>query len=153
MSPTALSEAIDRRFHVAADLEGLRKENLFRDRSALESPQGPRIRIDGRDCLNFCSNDYLSLAAHPRVVEALRAGAARYGAGSGASAHPHVKYSVSTPMGIADVLVTPYSDAIVRQSCSDTMMQWSNACATRRSNARSFRASWRRYVRAIGLVV
>jgi 8-amino-7-oxononanoate synthase len=86
MSPPALNEAIDRRFRVAADLESLRKENLFRDRSALESPQGPRVRIHGREYLNFCSNDYLSLAAHPLVVEALRAGAARYGAGSGASA-------------------------------------------------------------------
>jgi 8-amino-7-oxononanoate synthase len=35
--------------------------------------------------LAFCSNDYLGLAAHPRVVEALREGASLYGAGSGAS--------------------------------------------------------------------
>jgi 8-amino-7-oxononanoate synthase len=35
--------------------------------------------------LAFCSNDYLGLAAHPRVVAALREGAAIYGAGSGAS--------------------------------------------------------------------
>lgn len=86
MSRRALSEAIDRRFRIAATLEDLRKENLFRDPPALESPQGPRVRIDGREHLNFCSNDYLSLAAHPRVIEALRAGAAQYGAGSGASA-------------------------------------------------------------------
>jgi 8-amino-7-oxononanoate synthase len=41
--------------------------------------------VDGRAMLAFCSNDYLGLAAHPRVVEALREGAALYGAGSGAS--------------------------------------------------------------------
>jgi 8-amino-7-oxononanoate synthase len=35
--------------------------------------------------LAFCSNDYLGLAAHPRVVAALREGAQLYGAGSGAS--------------------------------------------------------------------
>jgi 8-amino-7-oxononanoate synthase len=43
------------------------------------------VHIDGREMLAFCSNDYLGLAAHPLVVEALREGATRYGAGSGAS--------------------------------------------------------------------
>ena len=41
--------------------------------------------MDGRRYLSFCSNDYLGLANHPLVVKALQDGAARYGAGSGAS--------------------------------------------------------------------
>ena len=43
------------------------------------------MRVDGRSCINFCSNDYLGLANHPAVVEAFQRGLARYGAGSGAS--------------------------------------------------------------------
>jgi 8-amino-7-oxononanoate synthase len=85
-SRDALPAALDRRFRIAQTLADLRRGDLFRERLALESPQGPTVRIDGREYLNFCSNDYLSLAAHPRVVEALRSGAARYGAGAGASA-------------------------------------------------------------------
>lgn len=41
--------------------------------------------VEGRELLNFCSNDYLGLASHPRVIESLRQGALRYGVGSGAS--------------------------------------------------------------------
>lgn len=74
-------------FHerLAASLEGRRAGNLYRRRLTLESAQGPRVRVDGRDYLNFCSNDYLGLAAHPRLVEAFARGAQRYGVGSGAS--------------------------------------------------------------------
>jgi len=60
-------------------------QGLRRRLRVAESPCAPHVRVDGRPMLAFCSNDYLGLAAHPAVVEALREGAARYGAGSGAS--------------------------------------------------------------------
>src|SRR3569832_2985621 len=60
-------------------------QGLRRRLRAAESPCAPHVRVDGRPMLAFCSNDYLGLAAHPAVVEALREGAARYGAGCGAS--------------------------------------------------------------------
>jgi len=42
-------------------------------------------RVDGRDVVAVCSNDYLGLAADPRLGEAACAGVARYGVGGGAS--------------------------------------------------------------------
>jgi 8-amino-7-oxononanoate synthase len=51
----------------------------------LHSAQGAVVRVGKREYLNFCSNDYLGLAAHPRVIEAFRAAASKYGVGSGAS--------------------------------------------------------------------
>ena len=68
-----------------ADLAELDARSLKRVRRSLDTPCGPHARVDGREMLAFCSNDYLGLAADPGVVAALQAGAARWGAGSGAS--------------------------------------------------------------------
>ncbi len=70
---------------LGAALAQRRQEGLYRQRLTLESAQGPLIRLAGRQYLNFCSNDYLGLAAHPRVIERFRSAAAEYGVGSGAS--------------------------------------------------------------------
>lgn len=67
------------------DLAKLDRQTLRRQRRVSATPSAPRITVDGRNMLAFCSNDYLGLAAHPRVVEALKIGASLYGVGSGAS--------------------------------------------------------------------
>jgi glycine C-acetyltransferase len=50
----------------------------------LEDEQKARTRFDGRDVINLASNNYLGLAAHPRMKRAASEAAARFGAGSGA---------------------------------------------------------------------
>ena len=67
------------------ELHQLEQQQLRRRRRTAETPCAPHVTVDGRDMLAFCSNDYLGLAAHPRLVEALSEGASRYGVGSGAS--------------------------------------------------------------------
>jgi 8-amino-7-oxononanoate synthase len=70
---------------LALELAEIESQDLRRTRRLLESPQGARVTVDGRDYVAFCSNDYLGLASHPRLIEAARQGAARYGVGAGAS--------------------------------------------------------------------
>jgi 8-amino-7-oxononanoate synthase len=70
---------------LAAELKELEFRGLKRQRRLLETPQGGRVTVDGREYTAFCSNDYLGLAAHPELIEAAREGAARFGVGAGAS--------------------------------------------------------------------
>ena len=66
-------------------LAGLERDGLKRLRRTLEVPCGPLARVDGRDLISFCSNDYLGLANDPALIEAACAGARVWGVGSGAS--------------------------------------------------------------------
>lgn len=70
---------------LAASLAQARARDLHRVRRIVEGGHGARIVVDGRECLNFCSNDYLGLATDPRLAEAARA-ALGQGTGSGAAA-------------------------------------------------------------------
>ena len=70
---------------LAQQLAELERRGLRRSRLVRQSPQGPRIVVDGQEVLAFCSNDYLGLANHPRIVEAAIEAASRYGVGEGAS--------------------------------------------------------------------
>lgn len=70
---------------LAAALAERRAGSLYRHRLVLDSPQGARVRVGAEELLSFCSNDYLGLANHPRVIGAFKAAADRYGVGAGAS--------------------------------------------------------------------
>jgi len=70
---------------LAAQLAQRSVDGLTRTRRTLDAPCGPLARVDGRELISFCSNDYLGLANDPAVVEAARAGATTWGIGGGAS--------------------------------------------------------------------
>ncbi|MDI1277488.1 8-amino-7-oxononanoate synthase [Methylobacter sp.] len=71
---------------LAPSLDDIAQQGLYRSRRIIESPQGINLEIDGKNIVNFCSNDYLGLANHPDVLNAFKTGADHYGVGSG-SAH------------------------------------------------------------------
>jgi 8-amino-7-oxononanoate synthase len=68
-----------------AELEALKEEGLYRSRAQLEGPQGACVRLGEREFVSFASNDYLGLAADPRLIDAAREGLTRFGVGAGAS--------------------------------------------------------------------
>ncbi len=71
--------------HLTTELADLAAAGLTRRRRVLESPCGRIAAVDGREMLNFASNDYLGLAGNPEIARALAEGASQWGAGSGAS--------------------------------------------------------------------
>jgi 8-amino-7-oxononanoate synthase len=63
----------------------LDKQLLRRKLRITESPCDIKANVGQRELKAFCSNDYLGLASHPKLVSAIAEGANLYGVGSGAS--------------------------------------------------------------------
>jgi len=69
---------------IETELQALRDTGLYNKIRTLESPQGAWLVVDGEKVLNFCANNYLGLANHPRLVKAAKEAADKYGIGPGA---------------------------------------------------------------------
>jgi 8-amino-7-oxononanoate synthase len=90
-------------------------EGLLRHEVVLDSPCAPRVRVDGRELVCFCSNDYLSLAGDARVRGAAIEGIGRWGVGAGASrlvsgttrAHRELENTLARFKRTESAIVTP----------------------------------------------
>ena len=69
---------------ITQELEGLQNQGLYNRIRTIGSPQGAWLVVDGRKVLNFCSNNYLGLANHPRLVAAAQKTAEEMGVGPAA---------------------------------------------------------------------
>ncbi|MBX3005756.1 MAG: glycine C-acetyltransferase [Anaerolineales bacterium] len=74
----------DRLAWIGEELQALRDAGLYNHIRTLGSPQGAWLQVDGQRVLNFCSNNYLGLANHPRLLAAAEAAMRQYGLGPGA---------------------------------------------------------------------
>lgn len=67
---------------LAERTQSLHAEGLYKAERVIASPQGAHIELeDGSSVLNFCANNYLGLADHPRLVEAAKRALEDYGYG------------------------------------------------------------------------
>jgi len=69
---------------VTQELAGLKEQGLYNNIRTIGSPQGAWLTVDGKNVLNFCSNNYLGLANHPKLVEAAKEATKKYGVGPAA---------------------------------------------------------------------
>ena len=66
------------------EIDGLKEQGLYNNIRAIGSAQGAWLTVDGKNVLNFCSNNYLGLANHPKIVEAAKEATKKYGVGPAA---------------------------------------------------------------------
>ena len=66
------------------EIEGLKEQGLYNRIRTIGSAQGAWLVVDGKNVLNFCSNNYLGLANHPKIVEAAQEATKKYGVGPAA---------------------------------------------------------------------
>ncbi len=74
----------DRITWIKEEIAGLKTSGLYNRIRTISSPQGAWLEVEGKHVLNFCSNNYLGLANHPKVVEAVQEAVRKYGVGPGA---------------------------------------------------------------------
>jgi glycine C-acetyltransferase len=65
------------------ELRGLDQQDLLWRVRTLQSPSAPHAKVDGKNVIVLCSNNYLGLADHPKLKQAAIAATRKYGAGSG----------------------------------------------------------------------
>ena len=63
------------------ELQEIKDSGLFKNERIITSAQGAEIEVGGKMVLNFCSNNYLGLAAHPKVIDASKTASDKYGYG------------------------------------------------------------------------
>ncbi len=105
---------------LAAELESIRAEGLYKDERIITTPQGALIRVStGAEVLNFCANNYLGLSSHPAVVQGAREGLETRGYGMSSvrficgtqDLHTELERTVADFVGM--------DDAILYSSCFD----------------------------------
>lgn len=69
---------------IESEISRLKEEGLYNTIRTLEGPQGAWVKINGKEVLNFSSNNYLGLANHPETVKAAKRILDLYGIGPGA---------------------------------------------------------------------
>jgi len=69
---------------MSEELDRMKREGLYGNIRALESPQGATVKINGKEYLNLCSNNYLGFANDPRLREKVKTMIDKYGVGPGA---------------------------------------------------------------------
>jgi len=101
---------------IAATLQEIRNQGLYKTERLIDSPQSARVRLQGgREVLNLCANNYLGLANHPEVIAAGRTALDRWGYGLASvrficgtqTLHRQLEEKLSAFLGTEDTILYP----------------------------------------------
>src|SRR5450830_741381 len=106
--------------HLRQQIQELKDGGLYKDERVIDSQQSADIHVAGGDAvINFCANNYLGLANHPRLIRAAQDGLDQYGYGMASvrficgtqSVHKALEQRLAAFLGM--------EDAILYGSCFD----------------------------------
>ena len=97
------------------ELEAIKSAGLWKSERVIESPQEAEITVNGARVLNFCANNYLGLANHPRLREAAKEGIDQWGLGLSSvrficgtqTIHKALESAISKFLGTEDTILYP----------------------------------------------
>jgi 8-amino-7-oxononanoate synthase len=114
-SPRAAAPLPDALAWIEGEMEAVRAAGLERPQRVRSGRQGAAVKLDGRDLVNFGSNDYLGYAGDVRLTKAASKGSCAEGFGAGASplvsghsqAHEALERAIATLLDVEAALVFP----------------------------------------------
>ncbi len=107
------------RTRLQAELDEIRGAGFWKGERLIESPQGARLAVGGREVLNFSANNYLGLANDPRLVRAAQDGLGRWGFGMASVRFICGTQSIHKALEAAIARFVGTEDAILYTSCFD----------------------------------
>jgi glycine C-acetyltransferase len=98
-----------------AELEAIQEAGLWKSERVIQSPQEAQITVNGKKVLNFCANNYLGLANHPRLREAAKDGIDNWGLGLSSvrficgtqTIHKELEAAIAKFLGTEDTILYP----------------------------------------------
>ncbi|HSG62602.1 MAG TPA: glycine C-acetyltransferase [Pseudomonadales bacterium] len=102
--------------HLQQQIEGLKRDGLFKQERVITSQQQAAITVNGGEqVLNFCANNYLGLANHPRLIRAAKRGLDEHGFGMASvrficgtqDIHKQLEEKISDFLGTEDTIIYP----------------------------------------------
>ena len=96
-----------------SELDSIKEQGLFKTERIIETPQGAKIKVNGKEVLNFCANNYLGLSSHPEVIKAAHDTLDHWGYGMSSvrficgtqSIHKTLEEKISKFLGTEDTII------------------------------------------------
>jgi glycine C-acetyltransferase len=99
--------------HLQAELKTIDENGLFKRERIITSEQGAVVKVNGKDVIIFCANNYLGLSSHPKVIEAAHKTLDKHGYGMSSvrficgtqDIHKELEEKLSTFLGQEDTIL------------------------------------------------
>ena len=95
------------------ELDSIKEQGLFKKERIIETPQSAKIKVNNKEVLNFCANNYLGLSSHPEVIKAAHETLDKWGYGMSSvrficgtqSIHKTLEEKISKFLGTEDTIL------------------------------------------------